>query len=152
MPTPKAALKKTVAPVVVSFSVDKMFIINLIFQVWGMVVHRGSVVTSLKTNSNQLVHSPLPSKPSCLQATLPSFLDHEPSQMVPQVLLKQISTRPSYWLAPFTRRRSVSLQRPKWTTGLIIPWSTYCRQWLCIVCVLFFFAIWFEVNLLGPPF
>ena len=54
---------------------------------------------------------PVAENPSCLQATLASFVDQNPSQMVPHVSLKQISTRPSYRSAPPTNRISESLHR-----------------------------------------
>ena len=51
--------------------------------------------------------------PSCLHTTLASATDHKLSQTVPQVSLKQISTRPEYDAGPSTSRTSPFWQRPK---------------------------------------
>ena len=52
---------------------------------------------------------PVPAKPNCLQATLASGVPQRSSQTVPQALLLQISTRPSY-IAPPTSLMSPWLQ------------------------------------------
>ena len=43
---------------------------------------------------------PVSLNPSCLHATLASLVDQKSSQTVPQLLLLQISTRPSRLFAP----------------------------------------------------
>jgi len=40
------------------------------------------------------MNTPNLENPSCLQATLASFVDHEPSHTVPQVSFQHTSTRP----------------------------------------------------------
>ena len=50
---------------------------------------------------------PVSLNPSCLHATLASLVDQKSSQTVPQLLLLQISTRPSRLFAP-----SLSLMAP----------------------------------------
>ena len=54
---------------------------------------------------------PVSKNPSCLQATLASLVDQNPSQMVPQVSFQHSSTRPSYILLPPISLMSPLLQR-----------------------------------------
>ena len=55
-------------------------------------------------------NKPIREKPSCWQATLPSFVVHRLSQIVPQASSKQISIRPSISDVPLTNLKSPSLQ------------------------------------------
>ena len=59
-----------------------------------------------------LEYKPFLEKPSCWQATFPSFVLQRLSQIVPQVSLKQISTRPSISVVPPTSLKSPLVHRP----------------------------------------
>ena len=98
----------------------------------GLVIHMSINVCSGRYKMISLDRV----KPSCLHTTLASLVDHPSSETVPQVSLKQTSTRPS--LTPTvlpllaTSLTSPSLQRPRfqqkdWTPYSVLSLPTKCN-------------------------
>lgn len=98
-------------------------------------IFRVQRLTNIRTNSihpnhkklTNHIYLPTTEKPSCLQTTLASIALHPLLQIVPQVLLIQISTSPSFSVLPF-----LSLTLPFWhpmgLSGHLTPASWPCVQ------------------------
>ena len=75
---------------------------SLLIPVWSIYISEKSYVA---------MNTPNLENPSCLQATLASLVDHEPSHTVPQVSFQHTSTRPCLGTELPTSLRSPLLQR-----------------------------------------
>ena len=79
---------------------------------WVFIIRQvGKFTLNVHPMYIDIIVLPVSKNPSCLQATLASLVDQNPSQMVPQVSFQHSSTRPSYILLPPISLMSPLLQR-----------------------------------------